>query len=161
MLFRPGNPDDRIHHHALDRDRQPNLGRDKSQIGVFGTDYTTPKTGCPTAGVIDTIFFRKVVPTGGNRQNFRHDLLNGSKIYPPKHYSDSFNFEIGINRLSNGSDLWIVRTPLTTATQLSGTSVKITALAPMRTLFPTFTPPIIFTPAPIYTLSPMTGAPGL
>lgn len=46
MLFRPGNPDDRIHHHALDRDRQPNLGRDKSQIGVFGTDYTTPKTGC-------------------------------------------------------------------------------------------------------------------
>ncbi|MFR6717514.1 hypothetical protein [Alistipes putredinis] len=74
MLFRPGNPDDRIHHHALDRDRQPNLGRDKSQIGVFGTDYTTPKTGCPTAGVIDTIFFRKVVPTGGNRQNFRHDF---------------------------------------------------------------------------------------
>ena len=53
-------------------------------------------------------------------------MLNGSKIYPPKHYSDSFNFEIGINRLSNGSDLWIVRTPLTTATQLSGTSVKIT-----------------------------------
>ena len=36
-------------------------------------------------------------------------MLNGSKIYPPKHYSDSFNFEIGINRLSNGSDLWIVR----------------------------------------------------
>lgn len=53
---------------------KPNLGRDKSQIGVFGTDYTTPKTGCPTAGVIDTIFFRKVVPTGGNRQNFRHDF---------------------------------------------------------------------------------------
>lgn len=52
-------------------------------------------------------------------------MLNGSKIYPPKHYSDSFNFEIGINRLSNGSDLWIVRTPLTTATQLSGTSVKL------------------------------------
>lgn len=47
MLFRPGNPDDRIHHHALDRDRQPNLGRDKSQIGVFGTDYTTPKQAAP------------------------------------------------------------------------------------------------------------------
>ena len=51
-------------------------------------------------------------------------MLNGSKIYPPKHYSDSFNFEIGINRLSNGSDLWIVRTPLTTATQLSGTGAN-------------------------------------
>lgn len=65
MLFRPGNPDDRIHHHALDRDRQPNLGRDKSQIGVFGTDYTTPKTGCPTAGVIDTIFFAKLFLLAG------------------------------------------------------------------------------------------------
>ena len=35
-------------------------------------------------------------------------MLNGSKIYPPKHYSDSFNFEIGINRLSNGSDFPLV-----------------------------------------------------
>lgn len=80
MLFRPGNPDDRIHHHALDRDRQPNLGRDKSQIGVFGTDYTTPKTGCPTAGVIDTIFFRKY--EGENETYIEASAENsGSTLY--------------------------------------------------------------------------------
>lgn len=69
MLFRPGNPDDRIHHHALDRDRQPNLGRDKSQIGVFGTDYTTPKTGIIRKSKCSTDFKR-------------NDFLKKNEAYP-------------------------------------------------------------------------------
>uniref|UniRef100_UPI003FD8C17E hypothetical protein n=1 Tax=Alistipes putredinis TaxID=28117 RepID=UPI003FD8C17E len=55
MLFRPGNPDDRIHHHALDRDRQPNLGRDKSQIGRIRTNHTGPKDDRPPSRIENTL----------------------------------------------------------------------------------------------------------
>ncbi len=46
-----------------------------------------------------------------------------------------------------------------TTVQLSGISLKTTAFAPILQLLPTRTLPIILAPAPIYTLSPMTGAP--
>lgn len=44
-------------------------------------------------------------------------------------------------------------------TEKSGKFFVTTALAPIATLFPILTFPTIFTPGPIYTLSPMTGYP--
>lgn len=46
-----------------------------------------------------------------------------------------------------------------TTVALAGISFTITALAPILTLSPILTLPIIFAPAPIYTLLPIIGAP--
>ena len=46
-----------------------------------------------------------------------------------------------------------------TAVEFGGISFTITALAPILTLSPILTLPIIFAPAPMYTLLPIIGAP--
>lgn len=48
-----------------------------------------------------------------------------------------------------------------TTTLLAGISLVITQFCPIVTLFPIFTEPIIFVPAPIKTLSPIVAAPHL
>ena len=51
--------------------------------------------------------------------------------------------------------LGITLKPGITTVELSGTSLVITQFAPIHTLLPTCTPPIIFAPQPMKTLLPL------
>ena len=93
MLFRPGNPDDRIHHHALDRDRQPNLGRDKSQIGRIRTNHTGPKDDRPPSRIENTL--PALRPSSADRQGrFTVGLMADTllRAYERLHTRVTFNF---------------------------------------------------------------------